>query len=592
MYRTLRKWLMTSSIQHKILASFIAITVCSLFFFGYISLSLSKKSMEEQIKMSKTRNLAVVTEKLNIMLDNLVSLSNIYYGSPELRYLLMSNSTSNSYEQKLKKEFVNRMIVNYKYAFTWLDYHVSILGYNGLELHSMYEGHVGLDSLTSQPWYKEVERQDGNVYILLDDSPELSKAIGEQHYVTVARMLKDYESGRNIGLLLISVKESFIYNQVKSSIEDYENIIIADAAGDILTASDKSLLGVPIDRTPYHASENGRLTDSEGVNQMVSTYKMPATGWRIMMLSPYDNLFDKLNRVQKLNWAIFALIIGLGIFLSYFIARKLSVPIKSLYVDMMKVEKGDLSVRSKLAAGDEIGFLAFRFNHMISRIEQLHQQLFTQQEQKRRAELETLKSQINTHFLFNTLASIRSMVVTGNAQQADTVIVSLVKLLRRTLSAKSEFVRIQEELDHLKHYFTIQKARMKDSFDVQWELDEDILSYKTLHMLLQPLVENALFHGIEPMKERGLIIIRAYLAIDASECIVVEVVDNGIGIQSGNERPTRTSGTGTGLQNIRNRLNMHFGEDGELRLERMYDRFTKATIRFPAFRNEKELKLR
>jgi len=542
--------------------------------------------------MSNTRNLAVVTEKLNIMMDNLVSLSNIYFGSSELRNLLLSTTTSNSNEQRLKKEFVSRMIVNYKYAFTWLDYDVSILGFNGLELHSMYEGQLGLEHFTSQPWYQEVVRQDGKNYVLLNDDSVLAKAIGEEYYVTVARILKDYESGRNIGLLLVSVKESFIYSQIKSSIEDFENIIITDASGNIITASDKSMLGISINNTPYHSYGDGRLNDADGVKQMVSTYSMPTTGWNFIMLSPYDNLFAKLNHAQKINWAVFAMIIGLGIFLSYIIARRLSVPIKSLYVDMMKVENGDLSVRSKLVSNDEIGFLAFRFNHMISRIQGLHQELFNQQEQKRRAELEMLKAQINTHFLFNTLASIRSMVVTGNAQQADTVIVSLVKLLRRTLSAKSEFVQIQNEIDHLKHYLTIQKARMGDTFDVQWELNEDILSYKMLHMLLQSLVENALFHGIEPLKEKGFIYIRAYLSTEDKDSVVIEIIDNGVGLQSSSDQLERTPGTGTGLSNIRNRLNLHFGDDGELRLERIHDAYTKATITFPAFRNEKELKRR
>ncbi|MEF2244103.1 cache domain-containing sensor histidine kinase [Paenibacillus sp. IITD108] len=590
-----RKFIVSSSsIQHKILISFIGITVLSLLFFGYISLYLSKKNMEEQISLSKMRNLAVVTEKLDIMIDNIVSLSNIYFGSSELRTLLMSPTASGSYEQKLKKEFVYRMIVNYKYAFTWLDYHVSIFGFNGLEMHSIYEGQVGLSKLASQPWYKEVEQQDGAVYLMRNTSPELASAIGEEHSIAVARMLKDYESGKNIGLLIISVKESFIYNQIKSSIEDYEAIMLTDAAGNILTASNKSLLGANIADRSYYPDENDEQqhfesTQIDGRKQLANYYHMSKTDWNLILFSPYDKLFEKINQVQRNNWFIFIIIICLGLFLSYIISRRLSVPIRSLYVDMNKVEKGDLSIRSDIVSKDEIGFLAFRFNHMVSRIEQLHKELFNQQEQKRRAELEALKSQINTHFLFNTLASIRYMVVTGDSQQADSVIVSLVKLLRKTLSQKSEFVYIQEEMDHLRHYLTIQRARLKDSFEVKWELEEEILHYRALNMLLQPVVENALFHGIEPLKETGKIWIKGYKENDR---IVIEIIDNGIGFNHRGEDRNPNHGTGTGLQNIRHRLDMHFGHEGELYLERIEDKYTKATINFPAFRSEKELKPR
>lgn len=580
-------------IQYKILISFIGITVLSLFFFGYISLYLSQKNMEEQISLSKMRNLAVVTEKLDIMIDNIISLSNVYFGSSELRTLLMSPTLSGSYEQKLKKEFIYRMIINYKYAFTWLEYHVSIFGFNGMEMHSIYEGQVGLSKLTNQPWYEEVERLDGAVYLMHNTSPELAAAIGEENSIAVARMLKDYEIGKNIGLLIISVKESFIYNQIKSSIEEYEAIMLTDAAGNILTASDKALLGGNIADQPYYPNEENvqqsASTAIDGRKQLVNYYHMPKTDWNLMIFSPYDRLFEKMNKVQRNNWFIFIIIICLGVFLSYIISRRLSIPIKSLYVDMNKVEKGDLTIRSAIVSKDEIGFLAFRFNHMVSRIEQLHKELFNQQEQKRRAELETLKSQINTHFLFNTLASIRYMVVTGDSQQADSVIVSLVKLLRKTLSHKSEFVYMQEEMDHLKHYLNIQRARLKDSFQVKWELDEEILQYRALNMLLQPIVENALFHGIEPMKETGIIRIKGFRA---NERIIIEIIDNGAGFDYNAEKQNRYHGSGTGLQNIRHRLDMHFGHEGGLYLERIEDKYTKATIHLPAIRSEKELKPR
>lgn len=571
-------------IQHKIFISFVGITILSLFFFGYISLYLSKASLEEQTRLSKMRNLAVVTEKLDIMIDSMISLSNVYFGSSELRYLLMTPTVSGSYEQKLMKEFVYRMIVNYKYAFTWLDYHVSIFGFNGVEMHSLYEGEIGLEALTDQPWYDEVQKRDGSVYLLHDASPELAKAVGEDHYVSIARMLKDYESGQTIGLFIISVKESFLFNQIKSSIEEYESIMLTDAAGHILTANDKSWLGTRVSDHPFasivdQTSDRPVSIKFEGLQHMVTTGEMPKTDWQFYIFSPYDKMFAKMNQVQFINWLIFFIIITLSLLLSYLIARKLSIPIQSLYTDMNKVEKGDLTVRSHMMSNDEIGSLAYRFNRMVSRIQDLHQEVIAQQEKKRRAEIEALQSQINAHFLFNTLASVRYMVITGDAQQADSVIVSLVKLLKKTLSRKSEFILIQEEIDHLKHYLNIQKARMQDSFEVEWHIDPDILQFQTLGVLLQPIVENALFHGIEPMHGTGIIRIKGYRN---KERIYIEILDNGDGFST-------REGTGMGIKNIRHRLNMHFGDEAGLKLERLEEQWTQVTLYFPVFRNEKEL---
>ncbi|MCR8629984.1 cache domain-containing sensor histidine kinase [Paenibacillus radicis (ex Xue et al. 2023)] len=587
-----------SSLQQKMLISFLCLIVIPLGVFGYVSLTISKQTIEEQTITSNLKTLGLISEKLDIMASDLTAISNIYFSNEDLRKILMQPSGTRTYEERAKKEFLTKMIINFKYAYTWLEYYTSILGLNAFELHTFYDGRVGIDELKKEDWYQEAFRQYGGIIWVSDPSPKLVPTVNEEHFVSAVRVLKDFESGVPLGLLMINVNESFLFQQYAEAMKDYDQLMLVDAKGTIISTTQKSLLHQNIKDTKYYKQatngERGSFKDEiDGTKMLVTYHNVKHTGWSIIAYTPFDKLFANIYRAQLLIVIVFVIVLFLSILVSYFIANRLSVPIKRLYRSMQKVEMGDLTERTDVLGSDEIGELGRKFNRMVSRIEQLRDRVVVEQEMKRRSELQALQSQINTHFLYNTLASIRYMLLTQTAEKVDSVIVALVKLLKRTLTDENEYISVGEEIENLKNYVYIQKARQDGKLEVEFQIDEGITHAQTLKLLLQPIVENAIFHGIEPKEGNGCISVKGW---EEQENLMFEITDNGVGITKlkteGAADLTEailSMGSGMGLRNVNHRIVLHFGEEYGLRVFSQEGEGTKVTLKLPKFVKAEEL---
>ncbi|TBL75715.1 sensor histidine kinase [Paenibacillus thalictri] len=632
-----------SSVQQKMLISFLCLAVLPLGLFGYISLTITKRTIEQQAGEAKLTSLGQISQKLEIMASDLTAISNIYFSNEDLRSLLLSPVGNQAYQERAKSQFLTKLIVTYRYAYTWLEYYTSIFGFNGFELHTFYNASkIGVDAIKSEPWYPEALQKNGSILWASDPSAKLLPTINEDHYVSVMRLLKDFENDKALGLLMINVGESFLYKQYASATQQDERMLLLDDKGIIISAADKSQLGMSMEDQPYFkelVGENaaGHFSVKENGRPMLVTYhKVESTGWTIVCYTPLDTLLKNIDRAEWYTLAVFAFLLLLSVAVSYVIARRLSIPIRKLFNSMKRVEMGDLTVRSMVKGNDEIGELAQNFNRMVGRIEALRDQVIEEQELKRRTELQNLQSQINTHFLYNTLASIRSMLITEPWEKVDSVIVSLVKLLKKTLSAESEYIAIAEEVENLRNYVHIQEARQYEKLHVEFDIDEQIYPYSTLKLLLQPLVENAIFHGIEPKQGPGTIVIKGWMQEGRIHFLIA---DDGIGFPAvppsapeGGlqlaESPA-TAGTlspadaaqgpkapgvpvteqfvpeghdailkaqleapagGMGLRNVLNRMRLHFGEAAALELRRRPGGGTEAHLVWPVFIRAEELK--
>ncbi|WP_284645164.1 sensor histidine kinase [Paenibacillus silviterrae] len=589
-----------SSVQHKMLISFIALVVLPLSLFAYFSLTMTRQSIEKQAGAAKLKSLGLVSQKLDIMASDLEAISNIYFSNQELRSLLLSPTGNQAYQERLQQQFLTKLIVTYRYAYNWLEYYTSIFGYNGVELHTFYSGSkIGLNKLMGESWYPEAEKRNGGIVWLFNPSSSAKQTLDEEHYVSAVRMLKDFEDNRMIGLLMINVGESFLYKQYAGAAQDNEELLIYDDDGWIISAADKRLIGDTILNQPYYSEFQGKeghfRTEYKEEAMLVTYHKTASTGWTIVSYTPMDTLLEDVQRTEWLTLVVLAVLLLLSVVVSYEIARRLSIPIRRLFSSMKKVEMGDLTVRSDVRGEDEIGELALKFNRMVTRIEELRDRVIEEQELKRKTELQNLQSQINTHFLYNTLASIRSMLLTDPVDKIDHVIISLVKLLRKTLSDESEYITIAEELDNLSNYIHIQLARQHEKLRVHVHVDEKIKSYRTLKLLLQPLVENAIFHGIEPKSGTGDITIEGW---QAGDVIWFSVADNGVGIpepaeatrsDSLTERLLASSG-GVGLKNVQSRMKTHFGDRFGFEVQQGKEGGMRILLSWPVFIRMEELK--
>lgn len=283
--------------------------------------------------------------------------------------------------------------------------------------------------------------------------------------------------------------------------------------------------------------------------------------------------------------AFVLLTIGITV-LSYYIPHSITKPLTQLSEVTNKIAGGDLTVRAETEYGAEIGALSSSFNTMIDKVNELLEQVTTEQVRLRRAELELLQAQINPHFLYNTLDTIVWLAEAGDSRQVVSMVKSLSDFFRTALNRGKDMVTIREELQHVNSYLKIQQVRYQDILDYSIDVPDSLNEYMIPKITIQPIVENALYHGIKNKRGMGFI---AVTGSAEEDCFVITVTDDGIGIEAGEverlNRIIKTKSSGAegayGLINVNERLRLKFGENYGITIESEPGVSTAVHVRLP-----------
>jgi len=327
------------------------------------------------------------------------------------------------------------------------------------------------------------------------------------------------------------------------------------------------------------------LDESTGETRFITVRTLAQTGWKIVGVAYYDEIVTTKRDLNQFLAGFLAVVILCVIIGSVLISAVIASPIRKLERTVKLVGEGDLNTPIDVSGAYEVEQLSKRFNQMLQRIRQLMDQIIYEQETKRKGELEVLQSQINPHFLYNTLNSVIRLAERGKTDEVVTMIQSLSRFFRISLSKGKNIITLQEELDHIRHYLVIQSFRFKNKFRYEIKAQEEVLQYQTIKLILQPIVENALYHGIEMMPDEGLIMIRAEKTEDN---IVITISDNGLGMSQDTLNGILTggsksgSGSGVGVRNVDERIRLYFGREYGLSFESEIEEGTTVTIIFPA----------
>lgn len=273
------------------------------------------------------------------------------------------------------------------------------------------------------------------------------------------------------------------------------------------------------------------------------------------------------------------------------ISRSISGPILGLSQVTHEIAQGDFSVRADEKGDRELGALAASVNNMAEHLSVMVMQIREDERKMRKAELRLLQEQINPHFLYNTLDAIVWMIEDGKSEQAENMVVSLSTFFRTVLSRGREFISIREEVQHIRSYLEIQKARYQDILSYEIQVAPELYPYETLKMTLQPLVENALYHGVKNKRSGGVIRISGERD---GKLIRFKVEDDGIGmnaealthLQEEIRRPCKETDTGFGMANVNERIRMNFGADYGLMIESEEGKGTRVWVTIPAVLSE------
>jgi len=431
---------------------------------------------------------------------------------------------------------------------------------------------VGLHPVTRAPlmreeWYRTAFRSPGQAKLFsrpIGRNLRSDLGLGADDVVAVVRANED-------GVILFDLKVAQIERVFRGlSLGPSGFLFVVDAAGSIVYS--------PVNPMVYRVLPDW-LTGDAGLavhrfgdtDYQLQSRRSRATGWRTIGVF---SLPEALKEAETLR--VYALISALAALLLAFVSSLLLTagfvrPILTLRSLMKRAENGDLNVHFSARGHDEVGQLGAGFNTMIEEIRHLIEEVAEVQQAKRETELQVLQEQIKPHFLYNTLDTIHWMAQERGAPDIVAVVAALTKLFRIGLSHGREMIALSEEGEHIKSYLFIQKVRYEDKFDYRIEVPPEFASVQVLRLILQPLVENAIYHGLKPKRGPGTIVISARREEDI---LYLTVEDDGVGLPPARlqalnralETGTRTDeGPGYGLFNGNERLKLSFGKHYGLR---------------------------
>lgn len=444
-------------------------------------------------------------------------------------------------------------------------------------------------AIVSQEWFSDALLAEGN---FIFSGPHVQDLYESQYpwVVTFSQEIRfNIGDGQQTGVLMIDMNFSTISElcrQVRLGASGY--IFLIDSNGDIVyhprqQLINSGLLTEDLDTIQEHVF--GRYTDVYHDQERLTIIDtVNHCRWRIVGIAYMDEIVARKRDFTT----IYILVSIIGTIATLVVARtiskKISDPIKKLDSLMRKVEKGNFDVVTTVEGSLEVAHLSQTFNVMVMRIKQLTEEIVREQELKRKTEFDALQAKINPHFLYNTLDSVVWMAEQGDTQGVIRMITALARLFRISISKGRETITIAEELEHVENYLYIQKMRYKDKFEYRIELPEALRDRPTIKLIIQPIVENAIYHGIKYLQEPGLIIISV---TEDHDDIVFIVRDNGVGISP--EKLTliqsdayqSIEGRGIGVKNIDERIKLSYGKQYGLTIESELDRGTTVRVRIP-----------
>lgn len=315
----------------------------------------------------------------------------------------------------------------------------------------------------------------------------------------------------------------------------------------------------------FNHGENASFVAQIGSDALTFLYSTSEyTGWKTIGMFPNNSPPANVIILQRVMLAVAAAALAMGIVMSLILTGTVTRPISRLQNLIIRAENGDLNVHYEGGNSYDVDLLGNSFNNMIAKTRNLLSLVVEEQKSKRKAEIGALQAQINPHFLYNTLDTIHWMAKEYGAKDIEDIIAAMTKLFRIGLSHGNEFISLRDELAHVESYLYIQKIRYEEKLNYAFELDESLLGLTVLKLIIQPLVENALYHGIKPKVGNGRITVKVY---QDENTLCIDVSDDGVGIPPDKlarlceSLAGREKNLGFGMFNVNERLALHFGQN-------------------------------
>lgn len=580
------------SIAVKLIAAFLVVILIPAFFLSFFYFNSSSSIIKKNVRESSLQITKQAANTLSYIFTVGNDTSELVYGDPAVQQTVKMDAdpASANIEKQENNKILTDKLNNYVFSSSFVKIIYVLKEENtswGSGTFSFYKWNN--EQKSELKWLKQAQEKDGKlVWMGLQKDRYSGGGNNTELVLPVGRVLKDFETLNNIGYILVNLDGKNILSKIDQlKLGKTGKFFVVNEDGKIMIHPDVSLVGSKLkNRDLYRSVVSNERAEFEYVQNKTNYYgvKQPlSNGWMIVGTVPVHEITGQMEKLHKLilvssiGLTIAAILIGL------FIAGKITDPIKQLTTQMKSVEKGNLKARTNVVSGDEIGLMSNQFNTMIDRIEDLMSSVKEERSKKQQAELRAIKNRINPHFLFNTLSTIKWLIQFKQNEKANEAISALTRLLEANMGKKGNFITVKEELDILEKYLVILKIRYDREFQMDVEIDEKLLDFRIPRMLLQPIVENAIFHGIVPTDTAGLIQIKA--EEEAHGAIKFTITDNGNGFEPSKlkqvkdmEFSIQNGFVGIGLAHVYESIQLYYSPKSTMLVESQKGAGTQITL--------------
>ncbi|MDU5105393.1 sensor histidine kinase [Clostridium sp.] len=454
-------------------------------------------------------------------------------------------------------------------------------------------------------WFQNAKNKKENLHF---STPHVQNLFYDPNYkyrwvVSLSRAVEITNNGKtSSGVLLVDMNFSGI-EQICKNVEVSKNgyVYLIDRDGEIIYHPRQQLIYSNLitenNKEAAKFEDGNHIEKFEGSKRLVTVKTVGYTGWKLVAISPMSDVTAGYYEFRV--FAIFIMIFAIFILISInmFVSSRIANPIKDLEKSVKEFENGVVNLNITENGSYEVQHLAKAIKSMVNQMNILMKNIMIEQESKRKSELNALQAQINPHFLYNTLDSIIWMIENEKYDGSIVMVSALARFFRISLSKGKNVITVKDELEHARNYLTIQNIRYKNKFSYSIESDENTLNLTSIKLIVQPLIENAIYHGMEYMSGDGDIVVKSYRK---EKDLYIDIIDNGLGmpqeiadkllIEKVNNGQKK--GSGIGLRNVHDRIKLYFGEEYGLEVYSEPDEGTTIRIHMPAieFNSAKEEK--
>lgn len=531
------------NLNKKVFIGFLMFIIIPLFVLGSAAYTVSQQLIEkkygdltEVTLQAISRNIYYMFKEANYFSDFWMvkeSIQGIYRTIDEVK---PNENTLSSYDLNTFDTLLRGSILTYSPVQS-----VAIYNNAGKSFSAGRGGGSALPwtALTQSTAFQHIQELNGSpLWIGPSEYKEFGTGRGEFYQ---ARLVKDFWTMDNLGFMLLKFKFNEldqIFKSFNTSEESSKRYLLVNKSGLIFYDNKQNLEGANVlqllpGKLDLQLNNNSFQANFQNEKSLISLYhlninQMGVQDWSVVSITSWKYVAGEIETIMKLVAGITFVCLFFALVFNLVFVRRIVQLILRMLSSMKKVERGDLTTRMEESGKDETSALARGFNSLVVRVEDLLEEVKRQQDRKNKAELMLLQAQIKPHFLFNTLESINVLAIQNQGKKVSQMVYRLGNLLRIGMENREE-ISLKQELEHLKSYLEIQEFRFEDQFQYDIQAPPELLDYYILKLTLQPLVENSLQHGFEPIDYMGMIAIKV---VDEGERIALYVTDNGIGISA------------------------------------------------------------